>query len=231
MANRIFITGLPGSGTTFAARWLQEAGLPLDGPYSNDSDRKGLEWLPAATLLEGINGDLIPYFSLEGSLAVVQNSGAFERLRESWRGHIEGLDWPEVVKLAGCEWAGRVFLPLIEPELTIVVTRPLLDWAASNLAGRANLAPDAEELRHVFTLGAHRQGVLFDTLEHYVDTRVLLIRYPDAAQDADEAASAMLELQEHLHPMYGLDAGPLQAAWERAVNPDYIGYAVREGRP
>lgn len=240
---RVFITGNPGSGTTFLFHLFRELGLDPGDPTElwDRNERKGREWAPLVELNREIIAWLGDHAEAGQPLLTPEKIAA---ARDHFRPRVAALDWPELVKAPGTRFSGHVLWPLVRPDLVVLAWRPPLNWARSRLADeddRGLVRPDVDgqppreivnPTQRAVALGARDFGftvlALLETEQPYV-----LAEYPRLAQDFEavldllETVVARLEVNVPSTPTSLFWPSAPERAWRRAVNPDYLGWTAR----
>lgn len=223
-APSIFITGLAGSGSTWALNLFRELGFDAGDPLalSGLNERKGAEWRPLVRLNSEIAAKVQEMYASTALLPVL-NAKQVERIASVYEERLLALDCPEIVKIPGIEATAHVLFSVWKPDLVVLMHRPLWDWMrAKLLTNQAQGIPSAAPM--LMARAAAGLGMIVDALNQWkVPYRTL--QYPAAAVDADIAQAQIGDVVERYLRPKGLSVpGHFEAAHERATRTEWIGW-------
>lgn len=130
---RVFVVGVPHSGTTWCAALLAACGFDLGTDLRHaDSGRSawhGKEWRPAFELLSTASEALGMAGARDRPGWWVHEESRVEQVRQDYADRIRALEWPPLVKYPGS--GAPHFWDLIDPGFVVIMVRDPVEWAHS----------------------------------------------------------------------------------------------------
>jgi len=225
----VIITGLPGSGTTWAARMFQELNFSLGEPLLSRNERKGLEWKPFVDLKLEIDGVLFEHaYKTSYHHPAYVHPKVVEWVQRWYGPRLRALDCPQVIKCPGLGLAGRVMLPVLAPRWVILMHRPLDAWSFSANAeaagGALGEAPAARS--DLYASGAVVVGMTIDVL---VESHIpfVVLPFPDCTRDLGVVLRVLAPV---LHSLSGVQppSSLVMDALTRVTRPEWVGQTARD---